>query len=350
MSVYIAGQLMQSIDALSPKATIILQFISGGNGWLNRLISNPDNKLNLDNDNHLIRVAQEGLHNASQIYIGSLDLFVGIDRLFQIGLQQLQSILDYSKAPGDDRKLINDVLEENKLLTCSTLLAAKKNAIKKGITNNGLIDASTQAEQILLYKLVNSGELTNHNKITLSKACEFSARRAQNATGYIFLIKIYLKLYGADKVNNNSNSEMKSIESSVDKLLPLIENTLTSPSVSHAPGQDGLSDTINQWQNSGHQLGFTSLYAGVYQLVKNLQTSGINEQGLQTTSLGYIKAAQQFIGSNKSYDAELSQSGNLWTYFFEDDGGQGNVICSSSGCISLASYSPNVHPSKSIQS
>lgn len=339
MTIVIDQVHVQELDSLSHRAKLILDQIPEGSDWLNFQLKNSAVHHFVD-EQALVGAINRGVHNSDIVYLESSDLFVNPIKLFHLNNDDLNVLCDHIPGVSDQDGHSEDGLENNGNDLSHDLGSQIINTLNKNNLFNEVALRSTSrfidgmglsSSPIFRYPSLQdcidlvmldqeSSQIFEVSKNIKTEAVAFSESRVRAAPEFCDLFRFYLYAIQGLEISNVKKGARKNAINSLYEMLKIpAGDLLKCPSVSRPLAEAEINQTVKNWIGAGNIVGFSSLTSALFCLVTNLDLKNTNSSNVAIQVDQCIQEIQSLLVSTDVVDAELSQDGESWRYFYKTD-------------------------------
>lgn len=342
MTILINQAKISGFDDLPDKIQTLVTLIPYGVEWFEEALADVDNSLSFMSFDEFIEALNEGLRETELLNLSKVNLVVSIQKLMEFSVNDLKEL---SYLSGAETLLENKQLKEQDSLAMDRLkikyklldnaFFAKLNQFfrQQGMSDYNLIYTGTLDEQITFYHtlLYCEEKFTVSNKIK-SDAINWAKTQAQNLAELADYYCFYLAWYRKKIILGMHVDEL------INQLTPIAIEHLDCPLVTFELDKNTLNAAIVQWNEAGHTLGFSTLSAGLVNIVLNMNVTKGEEIPIKAEE--YITQLQGILKNHLATDSYINQAGKYRYYVFKTEKQTLILNVNSVGCLSVSSDRP----------
>jgi hypothetical protein len=342
MTVFINGAELEKIDQLSDNMQTIIQLIPDAVAWCDNSIDDSEHTLRFDTDEQFIEQLMPSLHSTNILYLKRLGLLVGCKKLLDLPNNDIRDLYYLNNSKNEetlDGPQLKLLINKHKLLDEAELITLNQFYERLGISQHTLIKTASLDDQVCLYdtlKYTNSIYKFDHT--VSSHAANWAFTKAINLAKFAHFYCLYITWYlGSNQIKSNQFSAT-SINNIIEKLTPVVLESLNCPIVTHVLDKKRLRHAVNQWVEVQKGLGFKDISSGLLSIALNINLN--QEASLVQQANDYISRLQYQLASHDAEDAFVNQSGHLQMYEYKQDSGTILLSLNAQGCLSIFGHWP----------
>lgn len=382
MAINIESTALQSFDQLPAKSQTILLLIPQAKKWVKRAIADGAKSFDFISEEDFITQIAVNIHSSQLVFFRKIGIFIGVQKLFDMTQNDLRDLYDLNRFGGrsgvDDRNSFDEeeddegvdhseaAIFEKYQLTCNASLQKQYSEFNVEDTSIGdfLIGADFDQKLVLYRAFSQVNQFYGSSKGDAEKldvdGLEWAESRAQSLaefSRYYILYLLFSPLVSASHLSPSSTDRSLNTRATLDTFVqvavPMISECMSCPVLSQRLDQYGLSREIADWAKRGNTLGFFDVSSGLLCIAGNMDAIGgdaenskLNltelKQEIRTKIAAYIDALNTSLLKHLAVDAQMTQSGKDYRYFYSLSDSQLVLNLDGQGCLSVYSQTPLV--------
>lgn len=337
----IGGRMCKGAPELSPKSSIILKLIQGGDDWMSWAATSTSSFYQFADEAELLQGIQTGLHNANLLLLPTSATLLNLVKLFELSEEELKALLavetaaEANSVAGMNTK---KALTSHSLWSQSELVIGDEFLRQVGVDQRPVFQAMTLADRIALFELVNGAATEiGLNQMIQREAASFSVNSARSPLEFADYYQFYIStIQDSDPQAADAGKRARLAESSAESLQPLLYDLLRCPWIRGNPSPNEVSSILQSWIASGSRLGFARLSSALYQLNQNAALRGATGEAAQKIISDYIDQLQKAIVLQQPSSVNLSQDGRERYYQYSLRSVVAELCLSAEGYLTLS--------------
>ncbi|MBS7564768.1 hypothetical protein KHS38_10160 [Mucilaginibacter sp. Bleaf8] len=320
--IYISGQQLNSVEALSARAQSVLSMISGGQKWLTWSMSNATGTaINTMNENELLQMIQQGLY--ADEYIRFNTFRASINKILSMPDNDIAQLAAIRLTNNDNENDLAPLLQRNSLLTYTDIMLAD-GLVKSLMTGRpDLFQALGFDEMLQLAAYVKDQQ--NADADLQSRSHSFAQEKAATISDFINLSLYYQysqqNIVSSNLIEQTQNGEIALIYAQLEEV---IEPYLFTPSLGVAASGNTLIQAVTTLANEPGFIGYITPTSAILNLTRNITVNGSAGADLAVSINNYLTTVKNQIRGAQTSTITLSQNGRILTLTFVS--GQSQVV------------------------
>lgn len=311
MTVSIAGQVLDDLENLSPKARALLGFIRGGKEWLSWAIEERAERYAFADQKSMVEAIQSGLHGDEALLLPRLGLEVSLLRLWQLDLETLETLAAATGKGGRTGLQTRKTLAAANLWTAEELANGLQFLQRLGVDDEPVFQATTLADQIALFNLGDSS-------VESEEAAQFAVAGATSPIEFVDLYELYLAVAEAPRPKQFAVGDRVSKASAV--LEPLVWGLLRCPFAPQDLTCAAAGSLVRAWFETAAALGFATAALGRKEIAAFARGEVADDASARRAVESYIDRARSLLVFHDPYREELTQDGSVQLFRVGGDG------------------------------
>jgi len=348
MTIIIHPNTIGANTDLSESAQMIVQWIPGSSAWIDSAAKDNRRYYYFTDEADLLSAILSGLHYSHLINLKPITLWVNPRKLFDMGhdgLEKLQSLInDEKRAPESQHQhtvtQIQSIVGQYDLFTTESFTTIDQFFDQFGIDISPFMLAGSFEDKLELLHLLSTLKPAHPTGSGIDlEAAEFAVGTALTLVNLFYRYRLYWFLTEKLKLTDLSKTDRQNkINDCLSILETVVESALDCPQVPEPLSQAGLTQTVSNWIGSGKLLGFRDLSTALSLLLPLMQWDSLEPNALTQSANRALYHIQNFFKNNIAYQANPSQTGRQWFYFYDVDSVKATLTLEVNGCLSITKY------------
>ncbi len=331
--IYINGQQLDSIGALSARAQTVLSMIPGGQKWLSWCIADTTvSTINPANENQLLSLIQQGLSADGTIRFNTFR--ANISKILSMSDTDIAQLAAIQRTVNDNEANLAVLLQQNNMLSYGDMTSATELSTQLVSVRPDLFQIVSFDDMLILADFVKEQQAVETSIQTQSNA--FALANAATIADFVNL-SLFFQYMLNNPLSGNLISQIQNneIQAIYTQLQAVILPYLFTPSTDITSASGGLIQAVPDVARATSFIGYTTASSAILNLVQNIEITDIPGANQQTAISTYLAAVKNIISSAPNTGHILSQNGMMATLTFQSDQSLASVGVDRDGTVFL---------------
>ena len=339
--VSIGGRAVTGRAELPPEVASVVSMIRGAQRWLEWAAADPIDPYAFDDSASMVAGIQDGLHGSPWTLLPRLGVMVSPVRLLELAPDELSALASYeaeSSAGVVSDRQVKKILSEHDLISQDELEVGLDFLDEMGLRSNSVFQSLSLADQIELFRLVDSAQTeTKLDQKSQKEASAFAVRDAHQPMEFIDYYRFYMCALERGVGGKSAAKRMSKAQELADGLSGRLYGQLKCPTVDHAPSLEELKALLGSWLPEHGSAAFPRLSAAVSEVFCSTEVIEPSGGATETAVDEFLSAAQSFLAYTPPSSSSVAQDGWSRRYLLSAESGEARLAWDKTGQITLES-------------